>query len=236
MYFPKFITTRLEVELQELKIRDIIALCEIPAHLNEAAIGATLACIVKSSNLPIAQFTLQERYAVICAYVTAKEQGDWMASDNGKYSQFVGEIDAPPDDYVFEFGGDTLRVVPLTSEYIEAMERVILSGAVGDNPSSMLWFIAAAASQIRGVDDDVGNAEELVKARCLQLQSLNEEDFFALMDHFSRGLLHINHLFNTWYADDGVIVLPQEVGAVNPARFRFDTCISQGAIEAFAKR
>ena len=238
MYLPKLTTSRLDVELQELKIKDVIALCEIPAHLNEAGIGETLKRIVKSSNIPLAYWTVQERYAAICAYITAKEQADWPATDTTRYSQYPTGIDVPQDIYRFEFDGSPLMVVPLTGEYIEAMERLIASGAIHDKPEAMTWLIAAAAAQIRSEDEDVGNVEDLIKARVMQLQELPEDVFFKLLDEFSMGLAATAHLFNIWYADDGVVCLPnqaKEAGIENPARFRFDACWSEASRQVFTR-
>ncbi|TDR30345.1 hypothetical protein [Hydromonas duriensis] len=234
MYIPKFSTTRLQVELQELKIKDVIALCEIPAHLNEAGIGEALKRMVKHSNIPIPEWTVQERYAVICAYITAKEQKDWPATDTTNYSQYPIAVDVVQSVYSFEFDGAHLTVVPLVGEYIEAMERLVMSGAIHEKPTAMTWFMAAAAAQIREGEDE-GSAEELIKARCAQLQDLPEETFYKLLDEFAQGLMVSAHLFNVWYADDGVVCLPREAGIETPARFRFDACLSEQSREVFAK-
>lgn len=233
MFFPKLTTSRIEVELQELKIKDVITLCEIPAHLNEAGIGESIKRIVKECNIPLGNLTVQERYAIICAYITAKEQKDWYASDDGLYSAFTLGIDASPEPYKFNFDGVDLYVHAMTGDYIEAVERLVVSGAIHREITPITWLIAAAAAQIRTEEPDNGTPDELVTARAAQLQDMPEDAFFALLDHFSVGLAHQKHLFNTWFAKDGIICLPREVGACNPARFCFDAMFSDRSRETF---
>lgn len=237
MFIRPFVTKRIEAEFKPITLRGAIDLCAVHESMNEHGIGKALSCIVNKTSLPISEWTVQERYAAICHYITAQEQKDWQVSDVSRYSDYQTLKDYPSDDryeFVMKDGKEEqkLVVVPLTGEYAEAVERCVFSNTKGDKQGD--WVVGCMAAQIRDANDEWdGSADEFVSTNYEKILDMNEEDFQVLFEHFQLGLIQLTHIFNIAFAPDGLIVLPNEdkedVG-IPPTRFPFTACY--GAISA----
>lgn len=223
MYIDDFVTSRIRAEMQELTLRQAIDLCEIPDFKNEQGISRALAAIVVETNLPLSAWTIQERIAGICHYLTAQEQDDWEVVDGAKLSDYLIEADSPPTEpYRF----DDLEIRPITGEYAEAMERVLsLRGKRGD------WIVAAMAASIfeQGQErDNSGTPDDFVRENMERLYRLPESDFNELLAHFQNAQIYLAHCFQVFFADDGVAVEARKGGADLPSvRFQFNQIISE---------
>lgn len=226
MFINDFVTKRIRAKIQELTLRQAIDLCEIPESLNELGISRALKAIVAETNLPLDLWTAQERISAICHYLVAQNQGDFEVVAGANLSDYTLESDYPEKPYVF----DDLTIVPLTGEYLEAVERACAgSNKRGD------WQVAFMAASIRGGEFD-GGADEFVQENILRLQDLPESEFNRLLFHFLEAQKHLAHGFELTFTDKGVAVLPQKGGADLPSvQFRFDGIISETTLELWRK-
>ena len=227
MFINDFVTKRITAKMQELTLRQAIDLCEIPRSMNELGISRALQSIVIETNVPLSQWTAQERIAAICHYLTAQEQGNWEVADGAYLSDYMIECDYPEESYKID---DNLIVVPLTGEYLEAIERACLTKkAHGD------WFVGAMAASIRGDEFD-GSADEFVQENIMRLLELPESEFTRLCGHFMQAQRHLAHGFELTFTADGVAVLPQTGGDGLPSvQFQFDEIVSETTLALWRK-
>lgn len=229
--------------MKPLSLRAAIELCEIPDHMNEYGVGKALREIITETNIPLDKYTVQERYAAICHYITAQEQGDWEIAeiaDKGKifYSDYpLVNIDYPEDDvYRFTLSDEEETeeyiIVPLTGEYIEAAERYIMSKARYGGNKRGDWVVGAMAAQIRLASEPEwdGVPDELVAKNYERLLDLPEIIFNALAEHYNRAQVYLRHAFNIGLDKEGVIIFPKEVVGLPPTRFPFTTMLGETTI------
>lgn len=218
MFIDDFVTKRIRARMQELTLRQAIELCQIPDQLNELGISRALSMIVIETNLPLDEWTAQERIAAICHYIIAQESGDWCIAQNAMMSDYVMPQDYPNEVYSF----DDLQIVPLTGAYLEAIER-IKHQTRGD------WLLAAmAASIINPAEPWHGSPDEFVRKNIEQLKDLSESDFLLLLGYFQAAQNHLKHLVEIEFSQEGLVVLPQKGGDELPSiQFRFDTIMGQ---------
>lgn len=171
-FIPDLVTSRIHAQIKELSIGSIIELCQSPVAYNEAGIGKAVAAFIKESNLPIEQWTAQERYAaIIHYYINVFHDGEPPLLDEETKATALNYL--IPQDYPIQLSKslahtnsagdlrvdiqldpdsdtpDNLAVVPLTGAWIEAVERVVLGGYVkGITDMQAAWRIALAAAQI----------------------------------------------------------------------------------------
>lgn len=227
MFINDFVTKRIHAKMQELTLRQAIDLCEIPEHLNELGISRALAAVVAETNLPLSQWTAQERLAAICHYLTAQEQGDFEVVAGAKLSDYVLHQDYPETPYQF----DDLTIVPLTGEYLEAVERACQGkGKCGD------WVVGAMAASIRSNEPFDGSVDEFVQENITRLLVLPESEFTRLCHHFLAAQAHLAHGFELTFTESGIAVLPQTGGDGLPSvQFRFDEIIGETTLALWRK-
>lgn len=214
--------------MQELTLRQAIDLCEIPTNMNELGISRALQFIVTETNLPLEKWTAQERIAAICHYLTAQEQGDFVVVNGAYLSDYMIERDYPEQPYTFDNG--ELMIVPLTGEYMEAIERACQGvNARGD------WLVAAMAASIHGGNFD-GSADEFVQENIKRLLALPESEFDRLCRHFMHAQQHLAHGFELTFTDNGIAVLPQTGGDGLPSvQFQFNEIIGETTLALWGK-
>lgn len=221
MLIMPFVTRRIKAQMQELSLRDAIDLCKIPESLNEYGTSRALQAIVAETNLPLHEWTVQERMAALCHYITAQEAGDWQVSDNGKLSDYLIDEDYPESPYQF----DDLEIVPLTGEYAEAVEM-----AVQELPEGGKWVIGAMAATIRSREEEWnGGAAEFVRENIQRLLDLPESSFNDLLSHFQAAQHQLRHGFDLAYTQDGIAA---KGGAGQPpVRFHFTALLGQPTLD-----
>lgn len=243
MYIPKFITNRIKAEMRELTVGETIALCEIPVQENEKGIGKLLSYVVTETNVSVEQWTVQERYAALVHYIVSKNGSDEFYEDLG-YSAFLSDVTNVQNSYEFTEQDDdgesiTLEVVPLTGEYIEAMERLVVNDGIAPAKGYGAWVIAAMAAQIRVKDtEDEGVIDELLHARIKQMTELPSSYFDKLVFQWQAGNTILTHLIKYTFSDDGVILLSQpteEDADISSARFLFRTACNGNTLQIFEK-
>lgn len=220
MFINDFVTKRIHAKMQELTLRQAIDLCEIPEHLNELGISRALAAIVAETTLPLSQWTAQERLAAICHYLTAQKQGDFEVAAGTKLSDYTLDNDYPDTLYQID---DDLMIVPLTGEYLEAVERACQGkDKRGD------WLVGAMAASIRSHEPFDGSADEFVQENIARLLVLPESEFTRLLNHFFAAQAHLAHGFELTFTASGIAVLPQIGGDGLPSvQFQFDGIIGK---------
>lgn len=219
MFITPFVTRRIHATMQELTLRQAIDLCQIPAHLNELGTSRALEAIVAESNLPLKDWTVQERIAALGHYITAQEQGDWRLTEDAMFSDYLIEQDYPAEPYRF----DDLEIVPLTGEYAEAVERA-QNSQTGD------WIMSAMAACIRTPDDAWdGTADEFVQTNREQLFRLPESEFAHLLHHFEAAQQHLAHDVEIGFDADGIVL--KGGAGLSPVRFRFIEIVSEAVQE-----
>lgn len=199
-FIPNLVTSRINAEIKELSIGAIIDLCNTPVEYNEQGITKTLVAIVADTNLPIEQWTAQERYAAVLHYyyntnfkdadaIVDDESGakidDYLLKDRdypvpAAYSlnkehprpwlSYNIELDAESDT------PDSLWMLPLTGTWMEAVERVVLGGYIKNiTDKAEIWRIATAAAQIlpRGIDHEEALAKAGVSVDKYLLDNIN---------------------------------------------------------------
>lgn len=169
---PEFITSRINAQLKEISVGDMIDLCHLPVEYNEKGISKVIASIVADTNLPIEQWTAQERYAAMLQYfMYAYYDGENIAITDNIYildysiadkdypvssRKSLTEAQSPEQEFAYRFlldgesdNPDDLWMLPLTGKWMEAIERVVLGGYIkGEKNKAEAWRIAQAAAQI----------------------------------------------------------------------------------------
>lgn len=228
MFIQPFITKRINAQMQELTIQGAIALCEIPPHLNELGISRALEKIINQTNLPLKEWTVQERVLAIAHYLTAQEQGDFYITEQSKLSDFYLDQDYQETPYYF----DDLEIVPLTAKYAESIERAIISMNIQN-----AWTIGAMAATIRQKGDKwQGSADEFIHENIQRILNLPESEFLELLNHFQAAQEHLKHGVEILYTNDGIAMLSQKGDtSVELVKFRFDTLINETTATLFRK-
>ena len=184
---------------------------------------------VKETNLPLDKWTVQERIVALFHYITAQEKGDWQLVDNGSVTDYLIEQDYPETPYIFQDDGDLFHIVPLTGEYVEAIERATDS-------TRGKWILAAMAATIRAENDDFdGIPDERISENMTRLLALPESVFNRFLAHFQAAQIHLAHCVNIDFHDDGIILLPKGGTGLPPVRFQFDEVLEQPTITLWRK-
>lgn len=232
MFISPFITSRITAQMQELTLGQTMELCEIPDEMNEYGIGKMLSFVVTETNLPVEEWTAQERLFALSHYLVALNKGDVELEDeNGNIiplSEYMIDKDYPESNYTFkQFDKEeeiTLEVVPLTGEYLEAVERACIANGkkMGD------WVVATMAAQIR-VAGEMWNgvADDYVQENIKRLKELPLADFDSLFFEFCKGLEQQEHLLRIGFSNDGLML--KGGAGLPPVRFPFITAISETA-------
>lgn len=221
MFVQPFVTSRIKAQMQELTLRQAIDLCKIPESRNELGITRALEAVVIESNIPLADWTVQERTAAVCHYITAQESGDFAVTPQTNYSDYLTDKEYPQTPYVFDDG--SLMIVPLTGEYAEAVERAVTENNGGN------WTVAIMAATIRSTSEEWdGTADEFVNANIERLKDLPIAEFEHLLEHFQTAWQHNAHGFEIIITQNGLAVLPQKGDADRQAvMFCFDEIIGE---------
>lgn len=229
MFIADFVTRRIKSQMQELTLQQAIDLCQVPDSFNEQGISRALQFIVKETNLPLDKWTVQERIVALFHYITAQEKGDWQLVDNGSVADYLIEQDYPETPYIFQDDGDLFHIVPLTGEYVEAIERATDS-------TRGKWILAAMAATIRAENDDFdGIPDERISENMTRLLALPESVFNRFLAHFQAAQIHLAHCVNIDFHDDGIILLPKGDTGLPPVRFQFDEVLEQPTITLWRK-
>lgn len=234
MFIPPFCTKRIRAEMKELTLGQAIELCEIPEGLNELGISRALGAVVAETSLPLGEWTVQERLAAVCHYLTARHGGDWEVSDGIMLSRYLLDKDYPDKPYSID---DELEIVPLTGGYAEACERA----TVGQNAGARLLAVMAASIRNKGGEEAFdGTPDEFVQENISRLKALPQSAFDDLYRHFQTAFsVDLKHIFEMVVTDDGLAVLPQTDGesedGINAVMFPVDTFIGS-AVAALWRR
>lgn len=229
-------TRRLAVEFKELTIGDALYLLEITAARAEAGTTELLRRIIADAGKSpdIGQWTVQERAFAVSHYLAHVdptgpniEIGENVLSD-----YIVPEKDFPEEIPLGVVAGDQWRLVPLTGNAAEAIERLIASGSIRGNRAGW-WFGAMAAQLWRpGEHPPEGDLDEAIAERVKVFSLYPDSDFMALMSAFLAGTDAQNHLLRLGFSDNGIVWM-QEGPGLTPARFPFRSCISAAARTVF---
>lgn len=249
--FTPLRTRRLNIQLQELTIRDTIMLCKMPASQHEAGTGALLEKTVEPNQKPLPGeitdlrlMTVQERAFIAAHYLAhVTETGpDFLIGEKGRFSNYLHmDRNAPPESHpIGEVAGDYWHLYPLLGTHAESIERLMLCGALSADRFG--WWVGAMAAQM--VRDghapfDVESCTDAVLDEHIAMlaetySSFPESDFMSLLFAFLSAQDSMQHIFKMDFADDGLVFMPNgEVPGLPPARFPFSDAVGQRAFEVF---
>lgn len=228
MFIQPFITRRIRAKMKELTLKDVIELCEIPVHLNELGTSAALEKIIEETSLPLSEWTAQERIVALSHYLVAQENGDFAVTEQSQLSDFYLESDYPENTYQF----NELEIVPITADYLEAIERAVLAYEM---PNA--WLIGAMAASIKEQGDEWnGTPDEFVQENIKRLLTLPESEFLNLVEHFYTAQEALAHGIEIAFLD-GIVAVSQKGEKTNRelVKFCFDTLISEEAKRLFRR-
>lgn len=265
MYIPPLVTARINAQMKELSIGDVIDLAAMPTLNNEAGVLHSVKRVVAETNVPVETWTVQELYAALLHYHTHAINGGQalvLDADTGAdLSVYVLEDQDYPlqkigrqvvaDDLKYEFeldsesdSPDLLKMLPLTGASAVAIERCVLNGQVkGVTDKREAWCIACAAAQIHArdfewswLDEQHVSIDAYIHENIQRILSMAVSDYAALMLAFEQGLLALDHIVRLRVFDDGFALMPVKGGEVYaPYRFCFDAVIPYGALEVWAR-
>jgi hypothetical protein len=246
-------TRRLSVQLQELSIGDIIFLCELRPDMYEAGTTALLQRVVGDDPKPRSGqvtdprlWTVQERALAVAHYIAHTQESDPdFPVGEGRYSDYLVEgVDFAPDRIELgEVGGDEWSMVPLLGVHADTIERLVLDGRLKQARHG--WWLGAMAAQLVRKGESLPDAatiseaelEEIIAGRAEVFRAFPESDFMRLLMLFIDGNERLTHIFRLDFTDDGIAFAPvkaKEAG-LPPARFPFDSAISDAAKAVFGK-
>lgn len=234
-------TRRLNVQLQELSIGDAIYLCQLPPERYEYGTTELLRRIVKPCSQPrvgqvhdIGKWTVQERAFVVAHYLAHTEpSGPDFSIGSSRYSDYImPDKDAPQEVALGVIAGDSWRLVPLSGDAAESIERMTVDGRLSADRSGW-WFGAMAAQMMRpGESLPEEDMEGFIHARAEVFKAYPERDFIELLSAFIRGTAMQDHLFRVSFDDSG-IVFDQEVQGKPPARFPYNSAVTESTKKFF---
>lgn len=242
MIFSPTRTRRISVRLQELALGQAIDLCELPAERHELTATELLRYSAVKADAPLPRYvtepalwTVEERTLLVCHYLShVASDGPDFAVGGGKLSDYVMfDRDLTQDSTdLGEVAGHRRVMMPLLGIHAQTLETRCKSR--GD------WIIGAIACQIRREDDAevdllaMSEVERLtwVDSRMSAIRQLPESDFESVFAAYWTGVESLTHFFNIDFDDQGLVYQPVEKegsGALGPARFLADSCISDTA-------
>lgn len=265
-FIPKLVTSRITASIKELSIGSIIDLCNTPTEYNELGISKTIAAIVEETNLPLEQWTAQERYAAMlhyyyCVYFDSRhtavldeetgaviddyflENKDYPVPKSNKFAQphqqpllkydIVLDKDSEQPDFLW--------MLPLTGEWIEAVERVVLGGyikQISDNVE--IWRIATAAAQIlpRGITHEEAiklagvSIDKFISDNANLILAMKSSDYEELMRAFDKGTEALDHIVTLRLSASGFCLEGRKGGgdALPSLRFLFNALLGIRAL------
>lgn len=234
--FSQLRTPRLQVDLRELRATDSIYLCQIPDDRGELGTQEFLKFTVQLCEKPrkgqvvdTRMWTVQERAFVVAHYLAhvLGEGGDFQIGENGRLSNYLRDISAPPErEHVADVGGRRYDAVPLLGFHAEAIERLVVAGELNADRSG--WIVGSMGAMLL-VDDQAPldpnemdvRIDEGLAERCTNLLALPESEFVYLIERWLDVLTGpMTHIFEIGFADSGIVFTPsKEVPALLPARF-----------------
>lgn len=269
-FIPDLVTSRIHAKIKELSIGAIIELCNTPVEYNELGITKAIEAIVAETNIPISQWTAQERYAAILHYyycvnfnsedaIIDEESGatveDYLLKGKDYPVPPVSKLgeghQQPLLKYDIELDTDSetpdkLWMLPLTGEWMEAIERVVVGGYIKKITDNVeIWRIAAAAAQIlpRNItyEDALSRSgvsvDKYISDNVNLILALQESHYKELMRAFDAGTKHLDHIVALRLSASG-FCLESAKGGVDgmPSfRFLFGAILSKGARESWER-
>lgn len=242
---------RIAVQPQELTIGQIVELCTIPYVYEQRTITAFLNFCCKHLDRPKGHaavtdplmWSVNERMNVVIYYMSAiLEDGPDFQLGNGHLHDYL----LAGTDYVesveFMHRGMTMLCTPLHGYQAEAIEALVLTGALPKQYISWQWGVMAAC--IRGVDEpdleyvDPTSYKTALLARIQQLKGAPDTDFIDLFDGYSRASQQLQHFVHAVFNANGVqaaqVTEPDAetgVPSLGLARFHPRRAISRRALE-----
>lgn len=265
MHIPPFVTSRINATFKELSVGSIIELCKIPVEHNELGITKSIEAFLLDSNLALAHWTAQERYAAVIHYqVHLHNKGeafnigpdleatiiDYLGRDGADHPITKNKYSVGPDELVYRFeldagsdDPDQLEMRPLTTAWIEAVERAVLRGDVrGVSNKDAAWEMACIAAQVHAAGTDMNVFDEVsidsfIKNNIETLLAMPASAYKTLLGEFYTGTAIMDHIVRLRVFDDGFVLMPWDEGkggeGLPPYRFQFDSLISEDAFEAW---
>lgn len=250
-YISPVHTRRVSVEMSEMLMEDVEALCEIPAVYEQRTVSAMLRRICKSVERPGAVadprfWSVNERIFVVASYMAAtRDDGPDFpvgAKDNeGHFSDYLLANTDYMADIPFTYKGQELLFSPLLGYQAEIIEALIAGGTYKCTDFS--WWCAAMAACVRGVADeplvytDDASYEAALVGRWEAVRKLPDTEFVGMFQAYLAVTQRGAHLVHAITSKYGVISAPvsepkQGEPELAPARFPAHSCISFGARNA----
>jgi hypothetical protein len=245
IHFPPAVTTKLNVQLRELTMREAVELAATPLGRHEAAATALLDRIVLTAGGPHSDrrlWTVQERMFIVAHYIacTTDGPGNFELGDGSLLDYLLADQDSAPDQVdVGPACGNRWTVKQLVGAEAIAVEA--LSARRAD------WVTADMAARLRCDDpddppapdpaNDPGRYAAWLAAQKKGIDDLPESDFEELFAVYRAGLVPLEHLFRVEFDHQGLIVMPKAKAkargggdaSLSPARFPLASCLGRVA-------
>lgn len=253
--FTPIRTRRLSVQLDEMTAESALYLCKLREDFNEAGTTQLLKRIVMEDPQPrigqvtdVRYWTVQERALAVAHYLAHTNDGEPdFAIGNARYSDYIleGQDFCPESMPVGEVEGDNWSIRPLLGIHAEAIERMVAAGKL--EAARHGWWVGAMAAQLfrdGEQPDQTGIAEsqveELIEERAKVFMGFPDSAFIKLLSLYLDAVAKQDHIFRLGFTDEGIVFMPvrkeaKEAG-VPPARFQFDSALSDGAKAVFGNR
>jgi hypothetical protein len=226
---PTIKTKRLTVELRELTIRQSIELAKMSPEMIEDGNSKFLGFVVQKMNLPIEEWTIQERLFCIGQYLSKLSDEPNFVIGGGSYLDYLDiEKDYQGKAFAGEVAGDRWHYKPVTGAQIEAVE-----GAASDRQD---WFFGLMAASLEIEGEIVPSAHEnptdylewLAKRKDV-FANYSESDFSDLLAAYKTAEQKAMQFFDLSVDKQGIVVNPKEGEGdkmLSPARFSAFGCVS----------
>ena len=244
IYFPPLNTSKLRVQLRELRVREDLEMLAVPPGKNEASATKLLRFAVESSlgeNSDPRRWTVQERTLAVAHYLSCVVDdgpnfavGDSQSEGHGRLLDY---LDTENDSAPYEVEAGTHGGSTWFAKQINGAEAEVMEGLFSSRTD---WIIADMAVRLRESDeptsapsavDDPSGFSDWLSARVDVFKSMSESDFealFVLCQTAKDGALH--HLFSLGLDAGGYVVLPKGGGSHELAAARFPANSAVGAI------
>jgi hypothetical protein len=240
--FQPIKTTRLDVRMRELSVREARAVCEINPKSHEATITQFLRAATGldtgSAGMDPLRMSVQERTLLVCHYLSSvlDDGPDFRVGADMRLSQFLDlEADAYLDEVeAGEIQGEVVYMGQLLGQHAVDLEMVCNDR--GD------WRIGLMACQIRlasmpAVDVcAMSEAERMawLDSRIEAIASMPESQASELFDTiFIPGQQKLRHFFDVALDNDGICFHSDEEAGLGLGRFHPVSGISKRTTEIF---
>ena len=246
MIIQRLASKRLSVEFKEIATDDSVKVLSIPEPSYQLTEYEFLKAVIRETNLPLNQWTQQERILAVAHYLHSKNKGEVFIGGEFSIEHYADFNRDYPDKLRPNrvIADDQWYVIPLLGALVDCIERIQFDF---DSPRDLVWQSGLLAAQLRNKQDsdpDLNNPDDWMRARIQVFLKYPESVAHELVDFLEVANERLWHFFRLDLSSlgDGVVVMPLmgiegKGAAVNapPARFRAYYCLDRRTTERYKK-